>query len=136
MPSDTKTRTILLVDLVGSSSKVTNLEIEQGEAFLHDATQPIEDAIVNQDGTVIKFTGDGYFAIFDSADDALEAADDIRNQFLRQRYTPSGVMLDGVRIVLNTADIVIDKDGDDLDIVGDGVIVCARMEKHVPCVSS
>lgn len=128
MPSETKTRTILLADLVGSTSKVTHLETEQGAEFLHDATQPIEDAILQNDGKIIKFTGDGFIGTFESADDALQAADDIRNNFLRQRYTPSGILLDGVRIVINTADIVLK----DNDIVGDGIIVAARLEKNVP----
>ena len=128
MPSDTKTRTILLADLVGSTSKVTGMETEQGADFIHDATQPIEDSIMHHDGTIIKFTGDGFIGTFESADDALEAADDIRNHFLRQRYTPTGIALDGVRIVLNTADVVVQDD----DIVGDGIIVAARLEKNVP----
>ena len=128
MASETKTRSIILADLVGSTSKVTRMDTEQGADFLLDATQPIEDAILQHDGRVIKFTGDGYLGTFESADDALEAADEIRNHFLRQRYTPAGIMLDGIRIVVNTADIVLEGD----DIVGDGVIVVARLEKSVP----
>ena len=128
MPSDTKTRTILLADLVGSTSQVTQMETEQGADFLQDATSPIKEAVIENDGRVVKFTGDGYFATFESADDALAAAEDIRNHFMRQRYTPAGIQLDGVRIVINTADIVLQ----DNDIVGDGVIVTARLEKYVP----
>lgn len=125
---DTKTRTILLADLVGSTSTLIHLDTEQGAGFLMDATQPIVDAVVKCDGKVIKFTGDGYLATFESADDALEAAEQIRNHFLRQRYTPAGIQLDGVRIVLNTADIALKDD----DILGEGVIIAARLEKNVP----
>src|SRR5688572_17078789 len=121
MHSVTKTRTILLADLVGSSVQVTGLETEQGADFIGDAMQPIEAAVLQHDGTIIKFTGDGYLTTFESADDALEAAEQIRNHFLRQRYTPAGIMLDGVRIVINTSDVVIE----DNDIIGDGVIVAA-----------
>jgi class 3 adenylate cyclase len=128
MSSDTKTRTIMLADLVGSTSKVTRMDTEQGAGFLQDATQPIEDAVLQHDGTIIKFTGDGYIATFESADDALEAADEIRNTFLRQRFTPAGIVLDGVRIVINTADVVVEAD----DLMGDGIIVVARLEKNVP----
>ena len=128
MPSDTKTRTILLADLVGSSTQMSRLDTEQGADFILDATQPIQAAIRDHDGQVIKFTGDGYFGTFESANDALEAADEIRNHFLRQRYTPNGIALDGVRLVVHTADIMVT----DNDIVGDGVIVVARLEKNVP----
>lgn len=126
--ADTKTRTILLADLVGSTTQVTRLEAERGADFLHDATQPIQDAIIEHDGKVIKFTGDGFLGTFESADDALEAAEHIRNHFVRQRYTPTGIALDGVRVVVHTSDIVIE----DNDIVGDGVIVVARLEKNAP----
>jgi class 3 adenylate cyclase len=128
MHSVTRTRTILLADLVGSSVQVTGLETDQGAEFINDAMQPIEAAVLQHDGTIIKFTGDGYLATFESADDALEAAEQIRNHFLRQRYTPAGIVLDGVRIVINTSDVVIE----DNDIIGDGVIVAARLEKNVP----
>lgn len=128
MPSDTKTRTILLADLVGSSTQMSRLDTEQGADFIHDATLPIREAIREHDGQVIKFTGDGYFGTFESANDALEAADQIRNHFLRQRYTPNGIALDGVRLVVHTADIMVTEN----DIVGDGVIVVARLEKNVP----
>lgn len=128
MASDTKTRTILLADLIGSTSKVTRLETDQAAGYIHDATQPIENAIKAHDGSVIKFTGDGYLATFESADDALGAASDIRNHFIRQRYTPMGILLDGVRVIVNTSDVVVSED----DIIGDGVIVTMRLEKNVP----
>ena len=104
---------------MGSTATVSQLETEHGARFLRDATQPIQDFVRQHAGTIIKFTGDGFLATFESADEALDAADDIRNHFLRQRYTPTGIALDGVRLVLNTADIVVE----DNDIVGDGVIV-------------
>ncbi|MBN1679884.1 MAG: hypothetical protein JW966_06300 [Anaerolineae bacterium] len=124
----TRTLTVLLADLVGSSAHVVTIPQDQAVSYLHDALLPIQQAVENHTGTIIKFTGDGYLATFDSAGQALRAAEEIRNHFLRQKHTPAGVSLDGVRVVLNTADITVE----DNDILGDGVAIIARLEKSVP----
>jgi class 3 adenylate cyclase len=124
----TRTLTILLADLVGSSAHVTAIPQEQAVDYLHDAILPIHDAIEAHDGFVVKFTGDGYLASFESACQALRAAEKIRHQFLRQQHTPTGVALDGVRVVLNTADVTVEEN----DIIGDGVAAVSRLEKNVP----
>jgi class 3 adenylate cyclase len=123
-----RTLTVLLADLVGSSSYVTTIPQDQAVDYLRDATLPIEQAVLAHEGKIIKFTGDGYLAVFESACQALRAAELIRHDFLRQRHTPAGVSLDGVRVVLNTADISIEED----DIMGDGVAAVSRLEKDVP----
>ena len=124
----TQTLTILLADLVGSTYQVTKIDTQRAAEFLEDATRPIKNLIKSHRGTLVKFTGDGFFATFTSAYDALMCGDAIRDHYIRQRYTPSGYAVDGVRIVVNTADVVIE----DGDILGDAVIVCARLEKSVP----
>ncbi|MBN1563103.1 MAG: hypothetical protein JXA10_04645 [Anaerolineae bacterium] len=124
----TRTLTILLADLVGSSAHVTSVPQKQAVEYLLDATSPIRELIEEHQGTVIKFTGDGYLATFESAASALRAADAIRDYFLRQKHTPTGIALDGVRLVLNTADVTLQ----DNDVIGDGVVVISRLEKDVP----
>lgn len=124
----TRTLSILLADLVGSSHQVTKVSTQRGAEFLGDATRPIENAIKRYNGKLVKFTGDGFLATFESARDALLCGDTIRDHYIRQRQTPSGLVVDGVRVVINTADVVCEND----DILGDGVIVCARLEKSVP----
>lgn len=124
----TRTLSILLADLVGSTHQVAQIDTRRAAEFIEDATRPIKNLIQEHRGNPIKFTGDGFFATFDSARDALMCADAIRDHYIRQRQTPSGYVVDGVRIVVNTADVVEEES----DIVGDGVIVCARLEKSVP----
>lgn len=124
----TRTLTILIADLVGSSHQVTKVSTQRGAEFLGDATRPIENAIKRYNGKLIKFTGDGFLATFESAREALICGDAIRDHYIRQRQTPSGLVVDGVRVVINTADVVCEND----DVLGDGVIVCARLEKSVP----
>ncbi len=124
----TKTLSILLADLVGSTRQVSQVSTKRAAEYLEDATRPIENTINDHNGTVVKFTGDGYWATFENARDALVCADAIRDHYIRQRYTPGGLAVDGVRVVVNTADVVCEDD----EVLGDGVIVCARLEKSVP----
>lgn len=123
-----RTLTILQADLVGSSAHITTIPQKQAVDYLHDATLPIRQTVEEHGGTVIKFTGDGYLATFESVTEALRASEGIRDDFLRQTHTPSGVSLDGVRLILNTADVTLQ----DNDIIGDGVAVVSRLEKNVP----
>lgn len=125
----TQTLSILLVDLVGTTRKVTNTDTLKAAQYIEDAMRPIKEAISRYEGNFIKFTGDGCLATFGSARQALVCADAIRDHFIRQKYTPGGLPVDGVRIVVNTSDVACEDDG---DVVGDGVIVCSRLEKSVP----
>jgi class 3 adenylate cyclase len=126
--ASTRTLTILLADLVGSSAHLTTVPQKQAVDYLQDATLPIREMIESREGKIIKFVGDGYLAVFESVAQALRAAEGIRHYFLRQTHTPSGISLDGVRVVLNTADITVQDD----DIMGDGVALVSRLEKSVP----
>jgi class 3 adenylate cyclase len=62
----TQTLTILLADLVGSSTHLTSVPQKQAVEYLQDATLPIREIIEDHEGIVIKFTGDGYLAAFES----------------------------------------------------------------------
>ncbi|MBN2303924.1 MAG: hypothetical protein JXQ72_05580 [Anaerolineae bacterium] len=126
--SPLRTLTILQADLVGSSAHITSIPQKQAVDYLHDATLPIRQIVEDNNGTVIKFTGDGYLVTFESVAHGLRAAEKIRHHFLRQTHTPGGISLDGVRIILNTADVTVQ----DNDIIGDGVAVASRLEKNVP----
>jgi class 3 adenylate cyclase len=124
----TRTLTILLADLVGSSTHLTTIPQKQAVEYLQDATLPIREIIEDYGGNVIKFTGDGYLAAFDCIAYGLRAAERIQHHFLRQTHTPTGISLDGVRVILNTADVTVQDD----DIMGDGVALVSRLEKDVP----
>lgn len=124
----TRTLTILLADLVGSTQQVAQVNTIRAAEFLDDATLPIRNAVDQHEGRLVKFTGDGFLVVFESARNALRCADAIRDQYVRQRYTPGGFAIDGVRLVVHTADVMVEND----DVLGDGVVVCARLEKSVP----
>src|SRR5215208_1387388 len=45
-----------------------------------------------------------------------------------QPTLPSGVRLEGCRVVMHTSDVLMQ----DNDVLGEGVVTVARLEKHVP----
>jgi class 3 adenylate cyclase len=124
----TETVTIMVVDLVGSTPLVEQASRQQLLEILEDVTLPIRQAVAEFGGIVVKFTGDGYLATFQSASEALYAAARIVDAFVGQPTLPSGLRLEGCRIVLHTSDVIIQEN----DVIGEGVVTVARLEKHVP----
>jgi class 3 adenylate cyclase len=124
----TRTLSIMIADLVGSTAKATSVDAIRGAEYLEDATSPIKKTIEGQGGRVIKFTGDGFIAVFENARDSLFCADAIRDHYIRQQYAPGGFVIDGVRVVVHTGDVAVEDD----DLIGDAVIVPSRLEKSVP----
>src|SRR5579859_2599782 len=124
----TQTLTIMVIDLVGSTPLVAQISRQQLVELLEDVTLPIRRAVAEFEGNIIKFTGDGYLVTFDSASEALYAAARIVDTFIGQPTLPSGVRLEGCRVVMHTSDVIIQ----DNDVIGEGVVTVARLEKHVP----
>ncbi|MCC7448242.1 MAG: adenylate/guanylate cyclase domain-containing protein [Anaerolineae bacterium] len=124
----TETVTIMVVDLVGSTPLVEQVSRQQLLELLEDVTLPIRQAVAEYGGTIVKFTGDGYLATFQSASEALYAGAHIVDAFIGQPILPSGIRLEGCRVVLHTSDVL----QQDNDVIGEGVVTVARLEKHVP----
>jgi class 3 adenylate cyclase len=124
----TETLTLMIIDIVESTPLVAQSSRQQLMELIEDVTLPIRQAVAEFGGKVIKFTGDGYICTFTSASEALYASARIVDGFIGQPTLPSGVKLDGCRVVLHTSDVIIA----DNDLIGEGVVIAARMEKHVP----
>jgi class 3 adenylate cyclase len=124
----TETLTIMIVDLVGSTPLVAQASRDQLVEMMEDVMLPIRQSVAEFGGKVVKFTGDGYIATFQSASEALYASARIVDSFVGQPTLPSGGRLDGCRVVLHTSDVVLQ----DNDVIGEGVVTVARLEKHVP----
>ena len=112
---DEATRTFLFTDIVGSTEQLVKLGAERWKELLdrHDAV--LSAAIRDQRGTVIKHTGDGFFAAFATPAAALEAAVEIQRAVEREEFA--------VRIGLHSGEAL--KRGS--DYTGRGVNVAARI---------
>ena len=100
-----QTRTVLFTDIVGSTSLRTSRGDDAGDSQLRVHDEVVHRAIDEHEGVVIKGTGDGTLATFDSARHAVAAATAIQRELARRRRDRvSGVEL-RVRIGINAGDV-------------------------------
>ncbi len=115
---------ILVADVVGFSRLAEADEAGAYARLKAHLSELIEPTIAEHDGRVIKSTGDGLLADFDSVVDAVECAAEIqRGMARRNQGVPEDRRID-FRIGVNLGDIIIDAD----DIQGSGVNIAARLE--------
>jgi class 3 adenylate cyclase len=113
-------RTFLFTDIVESTRLLETLGEEKWKKLLarHDAV--LREQIVEQGGTVIKHTGDGFFAAFDTPRAAVESAVSI------QRALAAEIVAPDVRIGAHSGG-AFHTDGDLTDYGGEAVHVAARI---------
>jgi len=88
----------------------------------------IDPCVVSYRGQIIKNTGDGFLATFDSSVDALRCAVEIQREIpLRDASTPPDLRI-RLRIGLNVGQVITEKE----DIYGTTVNVAARLEQFSP----
>jgi len=84
----------------------------------------IDPTIAEHHGRLVKTTGDGFFAIFDSPVEAVRCAIVIQqNMFGRNALLPKEQRIE-FRIGVNLGDVIVEED----DIYGDGVNIASRLE--------
>ncbi|WP_024516089.1 SUMF1/EgtB/PvdO family nonheme iron enzyme [Bradyrhizobium sp. Tv2a-2] len=84
----------------------------------------VEPSIAEHHGRLVKTTGDGFFAIFDSPVEAVRCGIVIQQNMLgRNTALPKEQWIE-YRIGVNLGDVIIEED----DIYGDGVNIAARLE--------
>jgi adenylate cyclase len=88
----------------------------------------IDPCIVSYRGQIIKNTGDGFLASFDSSVDALRCAVEIQREIkVREDSTPIDRRI-RLRIGLNVGEVIIEEE----DIYGTSVNIAARLEQFSP----
>jgi class 3 adenylate cyclase len=113
-------RTFLFTDIVDSTKLLETLGDEKWKRLLARHNQLVRERIVESGGEVIKQTGDGFFASFDSPKGAIEAAVAI------QRALDAEIVAPDVRIGAHTGG-AFHTDADFTDYGGQGVHTAARI---------
>ena len=108
--------TILVADMVGYSRAMRADEEGTAAAFRAVLEAVIEPAVADNGGRIVKLTGDGVLAEFDSVVLGVSAALSIQQSMQNEAIE--------FRIGVNSGDVLIDGQ----DILGDGVNVAARLE--------
>jgi class 3 adenylate cyclase len=116
---DATKRTFMFTDIVDSTKLVEVLGEEKWRKLLTWHDKKLRDLIEEQGGEVIKQTGDGYFAAFQSPNAALDAAVSIQRAL--DAHEP---LAPDVRIGLHTGGAF---HRDDADYAGQGVHLAARI---------
>ena len=88
----------------------------------------VDPCVVSYRGQVIKNTGDGFLASFDSSTDALRCALEIQREVPAQEASITADRKIRLRIALNVGEVIVEEE----DIYGTSVNVAARLEQFSP----
>jgi len=125
MPPVRRLTAILAADVAGYSRLMGADEEGTHERFKAHLRELVEPKIAEHRGRIVKNTGDGFLAEFQSVVDAVRCAVEIqRGMVERDADTPPEDKRIAFRIGVNLGDVIAEGD----DIFGDGVNVAARLE--------
>jgi class 3 adenylate cyclase len=114
-------KTFMFTDIVGSTNLAEALGDQAWERLLRWHDDALRTKVANGGGEIVKSTGDGFFAAFDSAQAGVDCAISIQRALVEHRES-TGFAL-SVRIGLHTAEA--NRRGNDYS--GKGVHVAARV---------
>jgi len=120
--------TVLAADVV-DYSRLTEVAEEPTHTRLRAIrVEIIDPCIVSHRGRVIRNTGDGFIATFDSTIDALRCSFEIQREIAESESAEPQDRRIQVRMGLNVGDVIIEPE----DIYGTSVNVAARLEQYAP----
>ena len=115
---------ILAADMAGYSRLIGADEAGTLQGFKNIQAELFEPMVAENNGRLVKTTGDGFLVEFGSVVDALRCAVEVQAHMAeRNARAPTDNRIE-FRIGINVGDIVVE----DGDIFGDGVNVAARLE--------
>jgi adenylate cyclase len=139
MQASDRRATVLFADLIGFTRFSEALKPREVTLFLNNYFSMVTDIIFEHGGTLDKYIGDGFMAVFgaplekeDDAERAVRSALRIRRELEQGLETGEGARRFGVRIGINTGHIVAGSIGSpkrlDYTVIGDAVNVASRLE--------
>lgn len=123
-PSDVTTRrfaTVLFTDMVGSTEAAAAAGDDSWHEILDSHSRICDRAVTSAGGRIVKSTGDGVLAVFDSPSAAVDSA-----LALRHDLQPVGI---DIRAGIHAGEVEVHDDG---DISGLAVNLAARVEQAAP----
>jgi adenylate cyclase len=117
---------VLAADIVGYSRLMEADEEDTHKRVLLLRATTIDPTIAKYRGQVIKNTGDGFLAVFDSANDASRCALAIQHGANAMSAEEPEHRFISLRMGINIADAIFEQD----DIYGDGVNIAARLQTY------
>jgi adenylate cyclase len=130
IPSQRGTRilAVMAADVVDYTRLTEVAELETHTRLRALRVGTIDPCVVSYRGQVIKNTGDGFLASFDSSMDALRCALEIQREVpTKEASIPADCKI-RLRIALNVGEVIVEEE----DIYGTSVNVAARLEQFSP----
>lgn len=119
---------ILAADVVGYARLMEAHEENTHTRLMQLRSEVLGPVVTAQNGRIVKNTGDGFLATFDTSRDATRCALSLQEALA---VNTAGMPADeriSFRIGLNAADIIVEKD----DVYGEGVNIAARLQTYAP----
>jgi TolB-like protein len=111
---------------VGYTRLIEAAEEETHRQLMRLRDEVIDPGIAAHHGRVVKNTGDGFIAIFDTADSAANCAVELQRALARATVAQPPSLRIAFRMGVNFADIIAEKG----DVYGEGVNVAARLQAY------
>ena len=115
---------ILAADIAGYSRLMGHDEEGTHARIKRQRRELIEPTIAEHHGRLVKYTGDGFLAMFDSPVEAVRCAIVIQQSMIGRNTSLPLEQRILYRIGVNLGDVIVDTD----DIYGEGVNIAARLE--------
>lgn len=90
--------------------------------------QVIDPIVAANQGHIVKNTGDGFFATFDTVRDAFRAANEMQSQIREREADQQSEQRIAFRMCINLCEVIFQSG----DIYGDGVNIAARLQHFGP----
>lgn len=119
-------RTVLFTDIVGSTALRATHGDSTVDALVHLHDEIVRSAVGAVDGIVVKGTGDGSLAVFDSAVAAVLAGVEIQRLICAWQEAPTEAGDLAVRVGINAGEV----SETDTDVLGEAVNAAARVLDH------
>jgi adenylate cyclase len=117
---------VLMADVVGYTRLMELDERGTHGRLMNYRFSTLHPIIEERHGRIVKNTGDGFLAMFESARDAMEAAITMQTEVTKREADQPVEWRIAFRMGLNVADVIVE----DHDIYGDGVNVAARLQSY------
>ena len=117
---------VLMVDVVGYTRLMEADERGTHGRLMNFRFSILQPIMEQRHGKIVKNTGDGFLAMFESARDAIEAAITMQNEVTKREADQRPDRRIAFRMGLNIAKVIVE----DHDIYGDGVNIAARLQSY------
>ncbi|MBR1089692.1 adenylate/guanylate cyclase domain-containing protein [Bradyrhizobium manausense] len=117
---------VLAADVVGYTRLMEAHEVDTHTRLMQLRSEVLDPGVAALRGKIVKNTGDGFLATFETARDATRCALSLQESVAANTAAMPADQRISFRMGLNAADIIVEKD----DVYGEGVNIAARLQTY------